>query len=374
MKIVASILSLLVVSSSADDCLNVEVNFAFGGAMTGTTNRALECLGGLIADCNVLDQYKQNLDSVGLILPGVSQQVDFASQSLTDVQSNKKKDMFTLLAGGNDFFGPYPIWDPAVDPPAYGEDFPDGFPPEFVPFTAKWSVENLEYAMERIVELGGKLILMGSTLEPCSTLICDVLQPPEFQIPVKLYSPVWSGQFDAGIQEVVAKANDKYEDVTVIFVDVVSTVDALLASGDFITDISCQQDGGFSGPDERGNYACPGYAWLDLTHPTSEFWEAVVDAAFIPALEAELSDKEIKDIRRIISFGDSYADFGSFEDTLDRADSFELSGRFPPSNRRSAMNAATYVEILEEKLSVSYPSVAYIQESGRDPICMKEQE
>lgn len=79
-------------------CLNLEVNFAFGGALTNDKNRELECLGGILRSCSEVETNQGYLNEADLVLAGVVQQIDFAVESLKD--EHKNKDLFMLLAGG----------------------------------------------------------------------------------------------------------------------------------------------------------------------------------------------------------------------------------------------------------------------------------
>lgn len=83
--------------AACDDYL--KVNFAFGGAMTNGQNRAVECFGGLLRPCEEAELRKQQLTDVGLILPGLEQQLDMAQIALKN-NFNANKDLFLLYAGG----------------------------------------------------------------------------------------------------------------------------------------------------------------------------------------------------------------------------------------------------------------------------------
>jgi len=395
-------------SGSDDKCLNLEVNFAFGGAQTGTTNRVLECLGGLLRSCEGVVAQRGYLEEAGLILPGVQQQVDFALQVLDD--EHKNKDLFMLLAASeskfvvfvsfdcflfrdkaigelllinatyslivaNDFLGPYPGWNPSITPPEYG----DAFPPElerFKQLTAAGSVENLKKALDRIYEeFDVKYILLGNTFAPCSTPTCDKLswvdqKIPGFSTGLKLYSAVWTEQFDRGMRRAAAEFQEENPEAVVIFVDILAKFQELLASGEFVTDISCK-DAFYSGPDTpgpdaNGFYNCENSAWTDGVHPTSAMWQRVVDETILPAIDQAVPQGIKKDLRRLIAFGDSLADLGSFKDTIARADeAWGASFHSPPATGPAAQNGRGLVEFIEEALEME-SSVPFIQRSSLD--------
>ena len=99
MKIQAlAFFNLFLAASAAEECLNLAVNFAFGGAQTDGSNRALSCLGGLLRRCDDVEANKEDLERAGLVVPGLVQQIDYAVESLTD--EHKNKDIFMLYAGG----------------------------------------------------------------------------------------------------------------------------------------------------------------------------------------------------------------------------------------------------------------------------------
>ena len=103
MKLQASLLSLswalsAVEAQPSNQCLNSKVNFSYDGALTDDRNRALICFGGLLGDCGLFEEYKQKLDAANFNMPGLSQQVDYALESLQD--AHKNFDLFMIYGAG----------------------------------------------------------------------------------------------------------------------------------------------------------------------------------------------------------------------------------------------------------------------------------
>lgn len=359
-------------TARAEDCLNLEVNYAFGGAMSDDRNILLECLNGIFFDCKLVEFFQGSLAAAGLRLPGISSQIDWAKDYLGKIQ--KPKDLFMLYGGGNDHLGPYPDWT-GVTPPAFGENLPDDFPAEYERFLARTAVTNFAQALERVYsDLGAKYIVVPNFIDPCSVPVCEQLgrdYGPLFLRGIQVYASIWVDQANSGLAQVVAKFTKDHPDATIVSVDVNSALTSLLDSGVFINDgTSCEDaalSGTLRGPDSNGFWDCGTYAFADSKHPTSLLWEHIVQLAFLPAIEEQVPKGVSKNFQRLISFGDSYSDKGSAKDTLDRSiEGLAAAQRVPPLSGSTYANELNLVELLEDALDL-HRSTPFIQPSTNDP-------
>lgn len=296
-----------------------DVNFAFGGATTHSGN-AIEAFA---AQDPTLAQLIAGIRAGGLDVIGVTQQLEFATSTLNDVDS--EHDLFWVYAGTNNFLeadwvtfllsggtAPLPL-DPAQGP---------------AELAAAMETLYMESGARRFVVPNlpsmGDLPLYGANgpFGPFGTALTDLLDS-------------LTQAHNAALAGALAGFQAAHPDVSVTTVDVYSIFKGVAASGAFpVTDLGCDTFYNVvlndpaalnfyydpsNGPEFTGG-PCAGFMYLDIVHPSSLVW-APVAQAIADGLAGE------DDVDRIITIGDSFSDIGSESDTFVRT----LGFPFPPA-------------------------------------------
>jgi len=350
-------LSLLLVAASnlftTTVALDLDVNFAVASALSDETSTSITCrMTDSALKCSQKEAFKLALDNARLSIPGLLNQIDAATTALTDVDPNQ--DLFFLFAGGNDFLGPYPGWAGEMPPSFVSVASPN----PYNPFTAAWTVNNLGLAMEKLhSELGAKHILTapieGITLFPLFMGLLASL--PTMQAHgFMAYAAIWEAQFSAGLTKLIDDFNSMHPgSVQVTSFNFMGAGLAQIGSGALTGGPTTCRDTLYSDPSatytdpEGDGYECPGLAFMDLVHPTTEFWE---DGArqFASNLMSTMGGSS--PYRRLITFGDSLSDVGSFQDIYARTTGLPFFQ--PPYFGGRNVNGYTLPELIEQHLGL----------------------
>ena len=289
--------------------MNLNVNFAFGGAQTGAGN--------LIAFS--APAFVDATAAIGLELPGVFRQLDWAKATLHDV--DPVQDLFWLYAGTNDILGTdFTAPNPALAP------------------------ANLGLALNRMYnELGARTIVVPNLFDVGKLPIIDTFGIPPEQIPsARAGLRELTTDHNAILNGVVAEFLVANPDATVIPVDVFSIIEGSFPTfGD--TTGTCVDDALPNG------MPCDDYFFMDSVHPRSIAWELVVDAV-IAAVNGIAPNKAW---RRIITIGDSFSDMGLAKDTLEQALGVSPIIPSPPYNDGRFTDGPNVVDQLEARLGTS---------------------
>jgi len=121
----------------------------------------------------------------------------------------------------------------------------------------------------------------------------------------------------------------------------------VLDSGDYIlSPETCARSGDYSESETGVGYDCPNHAFFDGNHFTSEVAERIVNEQGLASTITDALPNGF-DLRRMISFGDSLMDNGSFYDTYTRAGINVDSLITPPYNDGRRINGYTIAEYIE---------------------------
>ncbi len=252
-----------------------DVNYAFGGASTGTIN----------ATALFAPELDAAVGAIGLDLIGLDVGLELAVQTLDRVDS--QTDVFWVWAGLNDYL-------------AGGAD------PTIAPARIVAALETLYdrvnariFVVPNLFRAG--MIPLAQTLPPGADAGLDAL----------------TAGHNAALAGGLAAFAATHPDAIVVPVDVYAIFEAFLLDPAFtnVTD-SCVDVSLPTG----GN--CDGWLFFDTVHPTSAAMGYVATAA-ATALAAVVDGP----VRRVITIGDSFSDTGMFFDTIERA----TGTGFPPA-------------------------------------------
>lgn len=307
----------------ADQDINTQTNFAFGGARTDAGNATAifdPALAGAVA-------------AGGLQLVGLSQQLDWADQTLVDIKSNR--DLFYVSAGTNDFLSGLVLGD--LDPVA--------------------SVGRLYGALDELYGMGGRYFVVPNLMPVGKLPILDLFgldatQRAGLNFLTSTFNAILAGQ--------MAQFEATHPGAYVVVVDVEGIVAGLESDPSFVnTTTACIV---------TGLPACDGFLFLDFVHPTEEVYALYAQAAYDGLVDVILNDDNPSNdedvngrlFRRVITLGDSLADTGAYNDTVLRATGMPgLTS--PPYYQGRFSDGPNVIDVLEGLMNVKYPSEFYPQ-------------
>jgi phospholipase/lecithinase/hemolysin len=246
----------------------VEVNFAFGGAQTGSGNTAAVLAPGL----------GHAVGWAGLELLGLEQQLHLLQATVLDV--DPEGDLFWIFAGTNDYLAGQR--DPAVAPARLREAMNTLYDEQgarrfVVPNLFALGNVPLFQGFPRVVRRG-----LNARIREHNRVLADELASFEAEHP-----DAWVASVDSHAVFESLVSNPFFTNLTD------SCVDSALAEG---------RD-------------CTGWVYLDKIHSTSAAMASLAEAAAAAITEC----MDVSRIRRIITLGDSLSDTGAFQDTGLRA-------------------------------------------------------
>ncbi len=308
---------------------NTEVNFAFGGARTDALNATA------IFDPATAAQ----VNAAGLQLLGLTQQLAFAEETLGKVE---KKDVFYLSVGTNDFLSSLVLQD----------------------LDLQVSVNRVVAALEDLYTEKKARYIVVPNLAPVGLLPLLALPGGPVGLPPEALAGL-SAQ-SSGFNQLLAAAAADFEadhrDAQIVIVDVESIVKGIVADPLVNSVVPCNLTGAPS---------CEGFLFLDWVHPTTTVYARYAEAAraglraagFRAPAEGQSCRAAggSKSANRVITFGDSLADTGSYNDVVLRATGTPglpeeqgfFAGRFS--------DGPTSIDHLEELLCVKHPSEFFQQ-------------
>jgi len=300
---------------------NTEVNFAFGGARTDALNATA-----------IFDPATAGaVNAAGLQMLGLSQQLAFAEEALGKV---KKDDVFYLSVGTNDFLSSLVLQDLDI----------------------QVSVNRIVAALDDLYTNKKARYIVVPNLAPVGLL--PLLALPGG--PVGLPAPVLAGlNFQtSAFNQLLAAAAEQFEaehcDAQIVIVDVESIVNELVANPAINSVVPCNITGAPS---------CEGFLFVDFVHPTTTVYAKYAEAARDGLRDAGFKKRPT----RVITFGDSLADTGSYNDVVLRATGTpglpEAQGYF--AGRFS--DGPTSIDYLEELLRVKHASEFFSQPAATTP-------
>lgn len=330
-----------------------DVNFAFGGASTNTFN----ALDTFAAQDPNLAAIVGGIRASGLDIIGVTQQLDFATATINDV--DPETDLFWVYAGTNNFLGA--DWVSFLLSGGAGP----------LPMNPAQGPAELVAALERLHdELGarrfvvpnlpsmGDLPLYGpyGPFAPFGSALPNLLDS---------LTQASNGALDAALTAFEAS----HPDAIVTRVDVYSIFKGHLTSPNYpVTNVGCQnaldaatlaaayaepfpiEDPQAREVDFSGGPCAP-FLYLDIVHPASSAWA--------PVAQAVADNIEGGNVDRIIAIGDSFSDLGSERDTFLRTVGFAFPT--PPFTYGRFTESKNVVQQLEDALGVVTNSTAFAQ-------------
>lgn len=301
--------------------VNTRTNFAFGGARSDAMN----------ATAIFAPELAGAVGAAGLELWGLPQQFAAANESLDLPVKRNNKSLFYLSVGTNDFLSGLLLGN--LDPAATAARIGD--------------------ALETMHGMGARTIVVPNLLPvgdlPFWTNLAPV--PPEVRALLNNLTAYFNYALLPGVvaQFEAAHAADG---VHVVVLDVAGIYASLPAT--FNRTQTCERAGALP--------ACDGYFFVDDVHPTSAVYAAYADAAFaaLDALAEDDEDENRRFFHRVITFGDSLADTGSFNDVVLRSTGAPFSPVFYQGRFSNGPNVIDFLED-ENHLNVLYPSQFYQQ-------------
>lgn len=320
------------ISATASAAPRADVGFAVGGATTNSLNAT----DAFAAQDPQLAALLGLVRASGLDIIGLSQQLDFAAATLNDVDS--KKDLFWVYAGTNNYLA-------------------GGVDPTVAP-------SELGFALERLYSQVGARRFVVPNLPALGNLPLFAAFPQAQRDGLNALTAGHNAILDAVLDGFRAS----HPDTEVIPVDVFSVFLGHTVSGQYDEVIySC--DSVVPAADLSVPGACDGFLYLDIVHPASSSWEPVAQAVADALSTGKVGNKSTrgskfkaaKDVKRIITLGDSFSDLGSLSDTFARGLPFPFMFPQPPFTEGRFTEAENVVQQTEALLNTKVRSTFFAQ-------------
>lgn len=346
---VALAASVACAANVADAQSRDDVNFAYGGATTNTVNAIDAFAAG--DETGQLTALLQAVRAGGLDLLGLSQQLDFATATINDVDEDN--DLFWVYAGTNNFLSAdWVTYLLTVAPVLQAGGDPSTVP---LPMDPAQGPAELVAAMERLHdELGARRFVVPNLPSIGDLPLYSATGPFGAFGPLQGYlTAVLDGTTQAhnGILEGMLQGFEaSHPEANVIRADVYSVMKGHLTSGDYaVTDAGCDPALPIELLVDPTN--CAPFLYLDIVHPQSSAWAPVAE---------QIADQlDGTDTDRIIVLGDSFSEVGVQNDTFLRTVGIPFPP--PPFTEGRFTEFENVVQQVEDLVGVETKTTAFRQ-------------